>query len=87
MIIPGNDPLKTIMNTHQKKKIPKKKQKKIEELCTHQICVHAPSSKSTTGHYSTIKNCAFCHVNVYNFYHISTTIRLYYDYLFTDYDD
>ena len=55
MIIPGNDPLTTIMNTHQKKKDTKKKQKKIEELCTHQIRVHAPSSKSTTGHYSTIK--------------------------------
>ena len=41
--------------THTKKKDTKKKQKKNEELCTHQIRVHAPSSKSTTGHYSTIK--------------------------------
>ena len=42
-----------------KKKIPKRNKKKIEELCTHQICVHAPSSKSTTGHYSTIKIVLF----------------------------
>ena len=58
MIIPGNDPLTTIMNTHQKKRY-QKETKKIEELCTHQICVHAPSSKSTTGHYSTIKIVLF----------------------------
>ena len=60
MIIPGNDPLTTIMNTHtKKKKRYQKETKKIEELCTHQICVHAPSSKSTTGHYSTIKIVLF----------------------------
>ena len=41
--------------THTKKKRYQKETKKIEELCTHQIRVHAPSSKSTTGHYSTIK--------------------------------